>query len=124
MPFNTDYRNIKNYKRKLYRTIKEGEFGYKEDEVQYKIKQRIETIIFATMITGIPNITEKNYEQFYNRLHLVETVNGSFFTRKLRGKAVADPIRKEEIEAMIGLKSNASTLTLKQFLKRYVKDKL
>jgi predicted sugar kinase len=124
MPLNTDYRNIKNYKRKLYRTIKEGEFGYKEDEVQYKIKPRIETIIFATMITGIPNITEKNYEQFYNRLHLVETIHGSFFFRTLRGKAVADPIRKEEIEAMIGLKSNASTLTLKQFLKRFDKDKL
>ena len=124
MPLNTDYRNIKNYNRKLYRKLQEGEYGYKADEVQYKIKPRVETIIFATMITGIPNITEKNYEQFYNRLHLVETVHGSFFFKRVRSKVVADTIRKEEIEAMIGLKSNASTLTLKQFLKRFDKDKL
>jgi len=124
MPLNTDYRNIKNYKRKLYRKLKEGEYGYKADEVQYKIKPRIETIIFATMITGIPNITEKNYEQFYNRLHLVETIHGSFFFKTIRGKHVADPIRKEEVEAMIGLKSNASTLTKSEFLKKFDKDKL
>ncbi len=124
MPLNTDYRNIKNYKRKLYRKLKEGEYGYKADEVQYKIKPRIETIIFATMITGIPNITVDNYEQFYNRLHLVETIHGSFFLKTIRGKHVADPIRKEEVEVMIGLKSNASTLTRSQFLKKFDKDKL
>jgi hypothetical protein len=38
MPLNTDYRNVKNYKRKLYRKLQEGEYGYKADEVQYKIK--------------------------------------------------------------------------------------
>jgi hypothetical protein len=124
MALQTDYTNIKNYKRKLYRKLQEGEYGYKADEVLYKIKGRLETIIFSTMITGIPNITENNYEQFYNRLHLVETVHGSFFYKTIHNKVVADPIRKEEIEALIGLKSNASTLTLKQFLKRFDKDKL
>lgn len=124
MALNTDYREIKNYKRKLYLKVKEGEYGYDKNEPTFRLKARIETIVFSTMITGIPNITENNYEQFYNRLHLVETLHGSFFFKRLRGKVVADPIRKEEIEAMIGLKSNASTLTLKQFLKRFDKDKL
>lgn len=124
MALNTDYTKIKNYKRKLYRKLQEGEYGFDPKEEQFKIKGRIEAIIFATMITGIPNITEDNYEQFYNRLHLVETIHGSFFLKTVRGKHVADPIRKEEIKAMIGLKSNASTLTKSQFLKRFDKDKL
>ena len=109
MALNTDYRNIKNYKRKLYRKIKEGEYGYDPKETQYRLKERAETIIFSTMVTGIPNITKENYRQFYNRLHLVETVGGSFFRKKVRNKYVADPIRLEEVEALIGLKSNAST---------------
>lgn len=121
MALNTDYRNIKNYKRKLYRKIKEGEYGYDPKETQYKLKGRVETIIFSTMITGVPNITKENYKQFYNRLHLVETVKGSFFFKEVRGKLVADPIRLEEVEALIGLKSNASTRTRSNFMKSFEK---
>jgi hypothetical protein len=121
MALNTDYRNIKNFKRKLYRELNEGEYGYDPKEVKYKLKSRVETIVFSTMITGIPNITKENYKQFYNRLHLVETVKGSFFYKIVRGKHVADPIRLKEIEAMIGLESNASTRTRNGFMKSFEK---
>ena len=123
MALNTDYTKIKNYKRKLYRKLQEGEYGFDPKEEQFKIKGRIEAIIFATMITGVPNITETNYEKFYNRLHLVESINGCFFYKEFRGKRKPNPITKEEIRAMVGLKSNATTLTLQQFLKRFDKEK-
>ena len=121
---NTDYTQIKDFKRKLYRKIKEGERGYDPNDVQYKLKPRIETIVFGTMITGVPNITEENYIQFYNRLHLVESIQGCFFWKKVRGKSVPDPITLEEVESMIGLTSNASIISRSRFLKRFKKEEL
>ena len=124
MALNTDYREIKYYKRKLYTKLQKGENGYKPNEVTFKIKPRMETIILGTMITGVPNITEKTWEKFYNRIHLLETVNGSFFMKKYRGKIISAPITKDEVKSLIGLKSNATKLTLKQFLKRFDQEKL
>ncbi len=121
---NTDYTNIKDYKRKLYRKLKEGEYGYGSNQVQYKLKPRIETIVFATMITGVPKITEETYNQFYNRLHMVETMRGCFFWKTVRGKHIEDPIRLEEVKSMIGLTSNASILKRNEFMKRFKKNEL
>lgn len=123
MALNTDYTKIKNYKRTLYTKLKEGEHGYDPKEAQYKIKARIEAIIFATMVVGIREITEKNYKKFYYRLHLIETVNGAWFYKKTRDKHIPMPITLEEVKKMIGLKSNASDLTLTQFMKKF-KDKM
>jgi hypothetical protein len=73
------------------------------------------------MSVGMRSITEKNWEKFYNRLHLLETIHGSFFYSRKRGKMVQRYITKDEVKRMIGLEVNASELTSKQFLKRFEK---
>jgi hypothetical protein len=71
------------------------------------------TIILATMIVGMNQITEKNHEQFYERIHLVEKVNGTFFYMS------REPIfiTLEDISRLIGLRTNASNKTKAQFIK-------
>ena len=53
----------------------------------------------------------------------METVSGVWFYRNIRGTHRPMPITLEEVEKMIGLTSNASELTLTQFMKRF-KDKM
>lgn len=114
MPLNYDLRDIKGYKRKIYSPVK-SETG----ETKYKMKSIPETIIFLTMSVGMRSITENNWERFYNRTHMLETVNGSFFYETKRGKHVPRYITKDDIQSMIGLQTNASELTTKQFMKRF-----
>lgn len=119
MPLNYDLREIKGYKRKIYSSVK-SESG----ETKYKMKSIPETIIFLTMSVGMRSITEKNWEKFYNRTHLIETVDGSFFFVTKRGKHVPRYITKDDIKSMIGLQTNASELTTGKFMKRFESDKL
>jgi hypothetical protein len=115
MPLNWNVTDVKNHKRVMYSKNEDG---------TYKMKPIYETIILSTMIVGMRGITEKNYEKFFNRLRLVESVNGAFFFETKRGKHHPRYIKKEEIKKMIGLKTNASELTRNKFLKRFDKDKL
>lgn len=119
MALTYDLTKIKNYKRIIYRTIKEGERDYDPNEKQYRMKPKWETLILSTMIVGIREITEDNYQQFFNRLHLIETTNGSFFWKSKKDGSLGKPdfYTLEDIQKMIGLKTNASTTTKAQFLK-------
>lgn len=108
MALHWDIREVKRGN-KLYHRNEEGKKG--------KMKQLYETIILATIMVGIPNITEKNYEKFYNRLHFLETMNGAFFYEKKYGKLIPRYITKEEVKNMVGLKTNATSWTRSQFLK-------
>ena len=78
-----------------------------------EIKSPYGTIILATMIVGMNEITIKNHGQFYNRIHLVEKVNGTFFY-DLRSPVF---ITIEDIIRLIGVKTNASKKTKSQFIK-------
>jgi hypothetical protein len=114
MALNYDLTEIKGYKRKVYAAIKSD-----SGETRYKMKHIPETIVFLTMSVGMREITEKNWERFYNRAHLIETIHGSFYFVTKRGKAVPRYISKDDVKSMIGLKTNASELTTKQFIKRF-----
>jgi hypothetical protein len=85
----------------------------KDDETS--LKDLPHQIILSTMIVGISDITKENYQQFYNRLHLLESISGAFFY--LDG--VSKLISLEDVERMIGLTTNASELTRVKFLKRH-----
>lgn len=119
MALNYDLREIKGYKRKIYSCVKS-----KTGETQYNIKDIPRSIIFLTMSVGIREITEKNWEKFYNRAHILETVHGSFFYVTKRGKLEPRFISKDDIKSMIGLKTNASELTMRKFINRFEADKL
>jgi ribosome biogenesis protein Nip4 len=116
MSLDWSIKNVKNYK-SLYRKLKEGEFGYSETEVRKKMKQIPEAIIFYTMTIGMREITEKNWEQFYNRINFWEKINGTSLYIRKRKKMQPLFVTKEDVQRMIGLKTNASTKSLTQFKK-------
>lgn len=76
-----------------------------------------ESLIFATMGVGMPSITAENAREFYARLSFYEKVNGAMRfdfdsdtdTRTER-YFTADEVRK-----FIGLRTNASRMTIVQF---------
>lgn len=80
-----------------------------------------EALIFATMIIGLPEITEKDAKEFYWRILFYERTFGA-----LRCKWVDDGSRSEggvfftpaEIRAHIGLSTNASRETRSAWVKR------
>ena len=75
MPLNWDLSDIKNYKN-LYRKLTEGEQGYSSEEIRKTLKQSPKQMIYYTMTIGIGEITDKNWEQFYNRVKIWELIIG------------------------------------------------
>ncbi len=107
MALNYDLTRINGYK-KLWK--RQGE--------NLEMKEPYRTIIFCTMMTGIREITEKNRTNFHARVSFIENTRGSFCHKK--GKPVY--ISQEDVDRMIGLRTNASTLTRSQFIKRHTQD--
>jgi len=112
--------DIKNYN-SLYRKLKKGEEGYSETEVYKKLKPQFERIIWATMIIGIREITDKNWERFYNRINIWEKVFGSGYYKRNRKKLVPILVTKEDVQRMIGLSTNASPLSDAKYQKHFFK---
>lgn len=80
-----------------------------------------ESIIFATMSVGINHITEDNAHEFFVRSGATSAVYGE----PLRGWEDGNLIRRnytfEEIKQHIGLSTNASVLSLKEFWDNMIK---
>tara|TARA_R110000744_G_scaffold47361_2_gene104309 strand:+ start:1259 stop:1711 length:453 start_codon:yes stop_codon:yes gene_type:complete len=101
----------------------------------YQMKAEVNMIILLTMNIGMNEITEKNYNKFYNRIHLLENMIerddmqiGAFLSiiKKVGNKEVLkpSPYTKEMIKDLIGLKTNSTILTKSQFLKRVLRMEL
>jgi hypothetical protein len=117
MSLDWSVKDVKNYKG-LYRKLKEGEFGYSETEVRSKLKQIPETIIFYTMTIGMREINEKNWEQFYHRVNVWEKIIGtSLYRGDTKNKYIPLYIKKDDVQRMIGLKTNVSLMTSNEFKK-------
>ena len=116
MPLNWNLKDVNNYK-KLYRKLKEGEEGYSSSENRSRLLHKPQEIIYFTMYIGMREITEKNWEQFYNRVHLHQVIKGTQYYNEVRKKLVPSFITKEDVKRMIGLKTNASSYTKSKFLK-------
>lgn len=65
---------------------------------------KTEWIVFLTMFVGMGVITEKNYTEFYKRARIWSKVIGR-----------EDDLTLSDIEAHIGLWTNASSMTKTQF---------
>lgn len=107
---------------KLYRKIGEGERGYSATQPTFTLRSESERIIWLTMIIGMREITEKNWEQFYNRVNFYEKNTDSHMWKKQKNKLVPMYITKDQVQKMIGLSTNASTLTKNQFIKRVMSE--
>jgi hypothetical protein len=116
MSLNWNLGDVKNYKR-LYRKLKEGERGYSQEEVNHTLKQKYEQIIWHTMIIGMREITDDNWEQFYNRINIWEKTVGTNLYKGRTKKLIPLYVQKEDVQRMIGLRTNASTMTANQFKK-------
>lgn len=121
MSLDWNLKKIRDYK-KLYRKIGEGERGYSSTEPTFILKSENERIIWLTMLIGMREITEKNWEQFYNRVNFFEKNTDSHLWKKLNNKLVPMYITKDQVQKMIGLSTNASTLTKNQFIKRVMSE--
>ena len=117
MSLDWNLKQIRDYK-KLYRKIGEGERGYSATEPTFTLRSESERIIWLTMIIGMREITEKNWEQFYNRVNFYEKNTDSHLWKKQKNKLVPMYITKDQVQKMIGLSTNASTLTKNQFIKK------
>jgi hypothetical protein len=65
-----------------------------------------EKIYFLTMVTGLGEITDTNYGEFYSRVKVYAAINGD------------NSITLDNIKRRIGLVTNVSNCTTSQFLKR------
>lgn len=74
-------------------------------------------LIWATMFIGINRITEKNVNEFYARLATYEDLFTPLLYRSKDGKPEHVKTSYADLRLRIGLSTNASTLTRKQFVK-------
>ncbi len=70
-------------------------------------------LLFATMIVGIPQITEKNLQEFCERLEIAQSLQP--FLRLNNGNPYR--ITVEDVRRRIGLSTNATPLSWAAFLK-------
>jgi hypothetical protein len=77
-------------------------------------------LIWATMSTGLNEITEENLTEFYARLHVWEKIVGplTWGTNEETGKPEERFIEVEDLRKRIGLHTNASRETRAEWRKR------
>lgn len=75
-------------------------------------------IIWATMAVGLGEITEKNFEEFYRRLHLWEHSVQSFLSWGQDKDYANRYITYDEVKAHIGLRTNVSKESDSVFFKK------
>lgn len=77
---------------------------------------KTESIIFYTMLIGMPGISESNCAEFYSRIHLYERLFGSIlYSVDENNNRVDFPITFGDIERRIGLNTNASSIPKTKF---------
>lgn len=73
-----------------------------------------DTIIWATLVVDLGEITEKNWEEFYIRVHVWEGFLGAF----LVGPDGPVPIKPDQVKRMIGMNTNVGNKTRRQWMSR------
>ena len=75
------------------------------------------TLIHATMIVEMGSINKHNWETFYSRCHMIETIYGAWLMQaKDEGEGLKPrPITPKDIRDHIGLGTNASTVSDAKF---------
>lgn len=103
MSLNFNYSKVKNI---------DNFFTEKDAAGDQRMKAELECMIWLTMAIGINVITEKNAEEVFKRVNMVETVSGAYRTIAGGGKVF---FTLAEVKSLIGLSTNASAKTALQF---------
>tara|TARA_R110000824_G_scaffold240332_1_gene428969 strand:+ start:381 stop:836 length:456 start_codon:yes stop_codon:yes gene_type:complete len=119
MSLNWDITKIKDSETLCWETTEDGES---------QMSAITETLIWATMFCYMDSITQKNYKDFHRRLIELEIVTGTGLI-SLRNKQTDEMSsrspRLKEVEAHIGLSTNGSRKTTREWsshLKQLVQD--
>ena len=105
MALNWNVENIKNYKKVCWN---------KEE-----LNPITNTLIWGCMNVDIGEITDKNWKDFYLRIHLSELWGGSFLTNE-NG---AYYITKQDVFNHIGLSTNVGFKSRSKWLNKFFKNK-
>lgn len=85
------------------------------------VNYRTEALIEAThFIVGLDEITAKNAEEFFRRLSLHESTFGSL---TFKGRGQPTPFTLDDVKAHIGLYTNASRKTKREWEKAFKEKK-
>jgi len=80
-----------------------------------------ETLIWGTMAIDMGEITEKNWTEFYARIHAIELIGGALQQEvQTKGKGEPKPvlIEPKDVKRWIGLIANVVTKTRRQFMSK------
>ena len=83
-----------------------------------RLNPTTETLIFATMIVGLTDITEKNCAEFAFRVAFFERLNGGLRVKWQGDEPQSVCFTVDEIKAHIGLHTNAGNATRAAWVKR------
>lgn len=92
--------------------IKDKDSLYWKDNTFCK---KTEMLILAMPCLGFPSITEKNYQGVFKRLWIWEKLHGALTGERTEDGATPSPFSLTDIRRHIGLKTNATSRTEKQF---------
>jgi len=97
---------------------------FEEKGKYYQMTTECNMLIFIMgLVIGIPELNEENYEWVYNRISVLEEVQGSYlvsFNATTKEKT-QNPFTLEMIKRNIGIKTNGTILTRSDFEKKVVK---
>lgn len=78
-----------------------------------QMRSLTDQLIWATMLVDLNEITDKNIDDWLARMHICSRVYGT-----AGAEDVYEHITREQLESHIGLRTNASKKTFKQFMKK------
>jgi hypothetical protein len=87
-----------------------------ESKAQGKAWPLTHALIWATITVGINKITKQTADEFYARLHTYETMYGTLMVSHSDGSPAQVETTHQDIVDRIGLVTNASNMTRKQWL--------
>jgi hypothetical protein len=143
MALNWDIGKIKNYVHRCFVRVREGEPMFEEMQVKgskwyhpeedgekdLTVKQRLnpitDALIWRSLLVGLNKITEKNLDEWMYRIYCNEIVFQDPFKaydfHETEGW-VERPFCKQDLIDHIGLSTNVSNTTRKQFWKKLMPD--
>jgi len=108
MSLNFDLTGIENYKELCWEPTHRG---------GDRLNPITETLVFAAQIVGVADINDKTKGEFFRRLSMLEHVGGSFVQKSTPKGSVMLYITRKDVDAHVGLKTNADIKTKTQFNK-------
>ena len=117
MPLTWDTKNVADYETVCFLTVEEDAPTMGLEKGDRTLNPVTHALIWASLSTGIGNITEENAAEVYARIHMTEALYGAL----LRRADGTEGITIEDVRLHIGLYTNASFKdeSRQSFLKRH-----